>query len=100
MDAPEDRLEVGPVSFFFFMDDLVLQGRSGEAEQGLLVDGLGDVVEGAQPDGVGGGLDPRIAGDHDHRATQASRLDLAQDIDAGAVVQDDIGKDHIKVGFV
>ena len=98
-DTSENGFQVGAVSFLFFVDDLIPQGGSRGMQQCPLVERFGDVIEGAEANGFGGGLDPRIAGNHDHRAAQPPVANLPQDIDSRAVGEDDVGKDHIEVGF-
>ena len=68
-------------------------------EHHVQVEGLGDVVEGAAAGGRHHGLHGAAAGHQDHRAVRVLALGGFEHVQAGALVDVDIG-DHDGVGVV
>ncbi|OPZ59375.1 MAG: hypothetical protein BWY87_01038 [Deltaproteobacteria bacterium ADurb.Bin510] len=103
-DAAKDGLQILTVTLAFEFDlalliaeSLVLQGVVGDPEQGLLGDGLDQVVEGPQSQRVGRGHDVGVAGDHDHRAVKPAGLDILEDIDTRMLSENDVDQNQIKI---
>jgi hypothetical protein len=102
-NAPEDRLEetavtlAGGVGDVFLLHQAMLPDRQpGGLEQDLLFHRLGQVVEGAKPDGLHRRLDMGITGHHHHRAGDAEAAEMLQQFDAGMALEHDIAEDQIE----
>ena len=103
----ENHLQIMPVFFIFQLQGLflllelpVFQRLPDNAQQGFLVDRLGDIVEGPVAHRLGGRFQVGKTGYHHHRTLDAGLLDMPQQICAAGALQDDIADDQVKLFLI
>jgi hypothetical protein len=74
-----------------------LHGRVDPRHQGLHLEGLGEVIEDAEPARRGGGLDRPVGGHEDDPRVGAGFAGVLEELDAGAVSEIDVGDDHVEI---
>ena len=98
---PEDPLEavarpeLGLEAEVLLLKAHVLERLADDDLELVHVEGLGEIVVGPELHGPHRRFRGAVGGHHDHRRLRRGRLDVAQDLDAVAVGQADVGDDHV-----
>ena len=91
----ESHVELGLEIAVLFEDLALVEGPLDGHLQLFVDQGLGEEIEGPGADGLDGGLDGAVAGDHDDGGGRVMLPAMGEDVEPVTVAEADVGQDHV-----